>query len=226
MASKGSRGWMMLAVLSIITLFLFLYVSSFNDMSTASLLRMLPNVGMINSTGYKDDIFELTDDQLQVAEAELGNSEDLRKAIHLMRELQEAKRLYREVRVLCWVLMYPGAHDTKAKPIKATWGKRCNKLIFMSTEDDPSIGAVDVGSLEGYKKLWNKTRSALKYIYNNHLEDFEWFLKADSDTYVLVDNLRYVLQDYDTNEPLYFGQHYKVYGGYNAGGESNFGLME
>ncbi|XP_063609287.1 glycoprotein-N-acetylgalactosamine 3-beta-galactosyltransferase 1-like [Penaeus indicus] len=83
---------------------------------------------------------------------------------------------------------------------------------------DPSVGAVDVGSREGYTKLWNKTRSALKYIYENHLHDFEWFLKADSDTYVLVDNLRYVLQDYDTNDPLYFGQHYKIYGGYNTGG--------
>nr|XP_027232767.1 uncharacterized protein LOC113824233 [Penaeus vannamei] len=37
--------------------------------------------------------------------------------------------------------------------------------------------------------------------------------------YVLVDNLRYVLQDYDTNDPLYFGQHYKIYGGYNTGGK-------
>ncbi|ROT72050.1 Glycoprotein-N-acetylgalactosamine 3-beta-galactosyltransferase 1 [Penaeus vannamei] len=147
--------------------------------------------------------------QLREAEKELGTSEDLQKAVQLVKELQEAKRLYRDVRVFCWVLMYPGAHDTQARHIKATWGKRCNKLVFMSTEDDPSVGAIDVGSLEGYTKLWNKTRSALKYIYKNHLEEFE---------YVLVDNLRYVLQDYDTNEPLYFGQHYKVYGGYNAGG--------
>ncbi|XP_042885619.1 glycoprotein-N-acetylgalactosamine 3-beta-galactosyltransferase 1-like [Penaeus japonicus] len=217
MGTRESKRWWILACLSVCSALVLLCGPSYTRISATPLLNMLP-VRNIKVHENKDDAFELTDAQLKEAEAELSNSSDLKKAIELTKELQEARRLYKKVRVLCWVLMYPDGHDTKARPIKATWGKRCNKLIFMSTKDDPSVGAIDVGSLEGYTKLWNKTRSALQYIYKNHLEDFEWFLKADSDTYVLVDNLRYVLQDYDTNEPIYFGQHYKIYGGYNTGG--------
>ena len=38
------------------------------------------------------------------------------------------KKLFRNVRLLCWVETWPG----KETPVKDTWGKRCDKLIFMS----------------------------------------------------------------------------------------------
>ncbi|XP_042893104.1 glycoprotein-N-acetylgalactosamine 3-beta-galactosyltransferase 1-like [Penaeus japonicus] len=88
----------------------------------------------------------------------------------------------------------------------------------MSTKDDPSIDAVKVGGKEGHQFLWRKTIGALQYIYNHYLEDFHWFLKADDDTYVIIENLRYMLRAYDTNDPIYFGLFYKLYGQYNTGG--------
>lgn len=53
----------------------------------------------------------------------------------LYRELVEAERLARDVRVLCFVLISPEEHQTRTVPVMRTWGKRCNKLIFMSTKE-------------------------------------------------------------------------------------------
>ena len=50
-------------------------------------------------------------------------------------EDMQAKLLAEKVRVLCWVMTAPDNHDLKAKHVKATWGKRCNILLFMSTEE-------------------------------------------------------------------------------------------
>ncbi len=43
-----------------------------------------------------------------------------------------ADKLKREVKVLCWILTTSSHHQSKALHVKNTWGRRCNKLLFMS----------------------------------------------------------------------------------------------
>ncbi|XP_053614042.1 glycoprotein-N-acetylgalactosamine 3-beta-galactosyltransferase 1-like isoform X2 [Plodia interpunctella] len=114
------------------------------------------------------------------------------------------------VSVLCWIMTLPQNHMTKAIHVKETWGKRYDKLLFMSTKYDNRLPTVNLGSKENKSLIWGKTQEALMYIYKNYLNQAEWFLKADDETYVIVENLKYMLNDYNTNDPIYFGFRIKL----------------
>ncbi|XP_035688943.1 glycoprotein-N-acetylgalactosamine 3-beta-galactosyltransferase 1-like isoform X1 [Branchiostoma floridae] len=133
---------------------------------------------------------------------------------------KEAQELYDNVRVLCWVMTQPDNLDKKAKHVKATWAKRCNKILYMSSNAEPNFPVIGLGTGEGRDKLWAKTKAAYEYIYKNHIDDADWFMKADDDTFVVVENLRYMLKDYDPTEAVYFGRRFKpfVKQGYMSGG--------
>jgi hypothetical protein len=93
-----------------------------------------------------------------------------------------ADKLFDEVRILCYVFTHADNHKTKVVHVKNTWGKRCNKLIFMSTKEDPDIPEIVVLPVEnGRSHLWYKARLAMKYVHDHHLDDADWFLRADDD---------------------------------------------
>lgn len=116
-----------------------------------------------------------------------------------------------EVRILCWVLTFPFNHKTKAKAVRDTWGKRCNKLVFISTLPDESLDVLQVNVTEDRLHLWGKTKLGLQKVYENYGNDFDWFLKADDDTWIFMENLRHFLYAYSPEMPIYFGCKLKPY---------------
>lgn len=128
--------------------------------------------------------------------------------------------LYSAVRILCWVVTGPSNHKTKAIHVMQTWGRRCNKLLFMSSVSDDSIPAIALPVKEGRENLWAKTKAAAKYLYTYHIEDADWFFKADDDTYAILNNMRLLLHTLDPLKPHYLGCefHPAKYPGYMSGG--------
>ena len=122
-------------------------------------------------------------------------------------------------RILCWIMTSPTNLHVKGKAVKETWGKRCDILLFMSSEADPDFPAIGLNVRgEGRDKLWDKTRAAFKYVHQHHLHDADWFVKADDDTYMIIENLRYLLSNLDASRPYFLGRYFVGEGGYNSGG--------
>ncbi|XP_029450771.1 glycoprotein-N-acetylgalactosamine 3-beta-galactosyltransferase 1-B-like [Rhinatrema bivittatum] len=119
-----------------------------------------------------------------------------------------ANELYNKVRVLCWVMTKPDNLERKAKHLKTTWTRHCNVTLFMSSVTDKNFSTIGLGVKEGRDQLYWKTIKAFYYIYEHHLEEADWFMKADDDTFVVVDNLRWMLSNHKPEQPIYFGKHF------------------
>ncbi|XP_018022250.1 glycoprotein-N-acetylgalactosamine 3-beta-galactosyltransferase 1-like isoform X2 [Hyalella azteca] len=124
------------------------------------------------------------------------------------------------IKLLVWVMTQPDNHQTKAVHVRDTWGKRVDKLLFMSTKEDASIPTIKLNTNESRTFLWAKFKRAFKYVHQHYINDYDWFIRADDDTYLVVENLRYMLSLYDPEFPIHFGQRYTSSNpeGYMTGG--------
>lgn len=122
-------------------------------------------------------------------------------------------------RVLCWILTGPRNLESRTRHLRAAWAWRCDTVLYMSSVSS-DFPTVELNVSEGRENLYWKTIRALQYIHQHHLQDADWFLKADDDTFVVVENLRHLLARYDPEEPLYLGRRFApfVSQGYMSGG--------
>lgn len=140
-----------------------------------------------------------------------------------------ADSLRKQIRIVCAVVL----KSVKEEVINSTWAKRCDKVVFFNNCNNCTllqqafyfnlivvVPVVGLKTPEGRENLWGKSRESLKYLYDNYLTEYDWFMKADDDTYVIMENLRYLLRDKDPIDAIYFGCKYKsfVKQGYMSGG--------
>ena len=102
---------------------------------------------------------------------------------------------------------------TRAKHLYDTWGKEIDKLIFFVGEDcniSSDLAYLPVIKLSGipdrvYPPL-KKTFAVMKYMYDNYLNQFNWFIRADDDVYVRPKKLKELLSQIHPYEKVYLGR--------------------
>ena len=105
-------------------------------------------------------------------------------------------------RILCTIFTTSGSHSTRMKAIHDTWSSRgCHKRLYMTgpkvagQADDPNMPFVYMNIVDTKEQLTNKHMGVVMHVYKNYLNNFDWFLYANDDTYIVMENLKLFLFD-------------------------------
>ncbi|CEF63266.1 Glycoprotein-N-acetylgalactosamine 3-beta-galactosyltransferase 1 [Strongyloides ratti] len=125
--------------------------------------------------------------------------------------------LYTNVSIFCLIHSSPKYKNKRAIHQKATWLKRCNNYIFVSSDEDKSLPAIKGGKEDGYQFSNERIRYGLTYVYENFGNKYDWFLKGDDDNYIIMENLRTFLLLRDSSIDQYYGFKLKLNHEYMSG---------
>lgn len=99
--------------------------------------------------------------------------------------------------------------DTRAKAVYDTWGKEVpGKVMFFSSENSYSehVPMVALRGVDDSYPPQKKSFRMLKYMYDNFIDKYEWFLRADDDVYIRTDRLEELLRSVDSRKAWFIGQ--------------------
>ncbi|KAK2166230.1 hypothetical protein LSH36_40g02024 [Paralvinella palmiformis] len=87
----------------------------------------------------------------------------------------------RDVRILCMIMTNHESIWSHGVHVNNTWGRRCNRIVFISDVSDPDISSV-VGIYAAAGGAGQSTIRRLydsfDYVYDHHFNDADWFLKC------------------------------------------------
>ncbi|KAL9954154.1 hypothetical protein ACROYT_G041655 [Oculina patagonica] len=101
--------------------------------------------------------------------------------------------------------------ETRAKAVFDTWGRNVAGTLtfFSSLRETPKTLKAPVISLPGvddsqYPPL-KKSLMMVKYMFDHHIDEYEWFMRADDDAYVRNDKLERFLRSLNSSDDIYLG---------------------
>ena len=122
-------------------------------------------------------------------------------------------------------------HVFKLLAVHETWAKDCDKYFFIkkltmdtknvSIEDNKTLPVLQPANLdvENYRELTSKVYLTIMDIYKRY-DNYDWYLKADDDTIIFMDNLKTLLTDRNHSDLFTLG--YNIFdlsgGNYRSGG--------
>ena len=112
--------------------------------------------------------------------------------------------------------------DTRAKSVYATWGQLIpGKMSFFSRAGSSSAYDLPLVSLPGVDDSYppqKKSFMMLKFMHDNYIDQFEWFMRVDDDVYIKPDKLELFLRSLNSSEPHFIGQA-------GLGNKQEFGML-
>lgn len=100
--------------------------------------------------------------------------------------------------------------NTRALAIHNTWGQTVpGKLIFFSSSSSRSnctIPLVPLPLVDDSYPPQKKSFLMLKFMHDNFIDEFEWFMRADDDVYIRTDYLEKFLRSVNSSKPQFIGQ--------------------
>lgn len=148
---------------------------------------------------------------------------------------------FKKNQIFCIILTSKNSIYTKGKIIYQTWAKSCDNFKFiLKIPDDVKKNAMNFSDFsynkndafevfnmleppefekDEYGILTDKLFVTLKYIYRKY-NYYDWYLKADDDTFIFVENLRNFVSNKNPLLPVTYGYDFKLYveKGYHSGG--------
>lgn len=116
----------------------------------------------------------------------------------------------KKIRILCFANTRPKSHSERVPHVLETWGKHCDKMLFASTSTNVNIGAIGFNLTDDHESMWGKVTQMLTFIHRNFINEYDWFMKADDDSFILAENMRFLLSAYSRDDPIYFGHKFNT----------------
>ncbi|XP_074651383.1 chondroitin sulfate synthase 1-like [Tubulanus polymorphus] len=112
---------------------------------------------------------------------------------------------------------------TRAVAVQNTWAKTIDGEVKFFSSADTGNGSATSGlppviNLRGVDDTYppqKKSFLMLKYLHDNYIDRFEWFVRSDDDVFIHGKRLATFLRSLNSSKPLYIGQAGKGVGGKN-----------
>jgi len=99
--------------------------------------------------------------------------------------------------------------ETRAQAVLDTWGRHvAGKLTFFSSQAQKTskLELVSLPDVDDSYPPLKKSLMMVKYMHDHHIDNYEWFMRADDDVYVRNDRLERLLRSLNSSDDIYLGQ--------------------
>ncbi|CAJ0944265.1 unnamed protein product, partial [Mesorhabditis belari] len=113
--------------------------------------------------------------------------------------------------------------DSRAYNVWKTWAKHINgKVLFFVAENTesiyPDLPLVRLKGVDDTYPPQKKSFAMLRWMADNHIDNFDWFVRADDDLYIRGPELESFLRSLDSSRPYLVGQA-------GLGNSAEYGLL-